>query len=447
LKEVDILIRNCIILPMVSGEIIKEGIIATKNDKIIYMGKKSKAPRLRAEKIIDGHGKVAMPGLVNCHTHLAMTLFRGIAEDQPLEKWLKETIWPLEAKLKPRDIYDGALLGCLEMIKSGTTTFADMYFYEDHVAKTVEKAGLRAVLAQGILEAGVPRRGEKMLQDSVNFARRYKGYAYGRVTVQLGPHALYTCSPSLLAKVRQKASDLNVGIHMHLAESEETVNQTKQKHDLAEVELLEKIGFLDSDVLAAHCIHLTEKEMQLLAKHDVKVSYNPVANMKLAQGAAKIKDLLDLGVTVGIGTDGPASNNNLDMFQSMKIATLLQKQYYKDPTVLPAQTVLKMATIDGAKALGLEKTVGSLEVGKKADVILIDFKKPHLTPVHDFYANIVYSASGSDVDTVIVDGKTLMENKNVKTLDEEEVVLKAQKTATDIPKRKAPIVKFIKNVT
>jgi 5-methylthioadenosine/S-adenosylhomocysteine deaminase len=432
---------------MVSGEIIKEGIIATKNDKIIYMGKKSKAPRLRAEKIIDGHGKVAMPGLVNCHTHLAMTLFRGIAEDQPLEKWLKETIWPLEAKLKPRDIYDGALLGCLEMIKSGTTTFADMYFYEDHVAKTVEKAGLRAVLAQGILEAGVPRRGEKMLQDSVNFARRYKGYAYGRVTVQLGPHALYTCSPSLLAKVRQKASDLNVGIHMHLAESEETVNQTKQKHDLAEVELLEKIGFLDSDVLAAHCIHLTEKEMQLLAKHDVKVSYNPVANMKLAQGAAKIKDLLDLGVTVGIGTDGPASNNNLDMFQSMKIATLLQKQYYKDPTVLPAQTVLKMATIDGAKALGLEKTVGSLEVGKKADVILIDFKKPHLTPVHDFYANIVYSASGSDVDTVIVDGKTLMENKNVKTLDEEEVVLKAQKTATDIPKRKAPIVKFIKNVT
>jgi len=444
LEEADILIHGCVILPMVSGKVVREGIIAIKNDKISYVGKKSKAPKIRAEKTIDGHGKVAMPGLINCHTHLAMTLFRGIAEDQPLEKWLKQTIWPLEAKLKPRDVYDGALLGCLEMIRGGTTTFADMYFHEDHVAKAVEKAGLRAVLAQGILEAGVPRRGEKMLQDSVNFARKYKGYAGGRVEVQLGPHTLYTCGLELLAKVRQKASDLNVGIHIHLAESEETVNQTKQKHGLAEVELLEKIGFLGSDVLAAHCIHLTQKEMQLLAKHNVKVSYNPVANMKLAQGTARIKDFLDSGVTVGVGTDGPASNNNLDMFQSMKVAALLQKQYYKDPTVLPAQTILKMVTIDGAKALGLEKSVGSLEVGKKADLILIDFRKPHLTPVYNFYANVVYSACGSDVDTVIVDGKIIMENKNAKTLDEEEVMLKAQKTATNLIKRKASTLKFIK---
>jgi len=445
LEESDILIHGCIILPTIGREVVREGMIAIKNDKIRYVGKKSKAPRIKGEKVIDGRGKVAMPGLVNCHTHLAMTLFRGIAEDQPLEKWLKETIWPLEAKLKPGDVCNGALLGCLEMIKGGTTTFADMYFHEDQVAKAVEKAGLRAVLAQGILEAGVPRRGEKMLQDSVNFVRKYTGYADGRVTAQMGPHTLYTCSLDLLAKVRQKASELNVGIHMHLAESEETVNQTKQKHGLAEVELLEKIGFLGSDILAAHCIHLTEKEMQLLAKHNVKVSYNPVTNMKLAQGTARIQELMDLGVTVGIGTDGPASNNNLDMFQSMKVAALLQKQYYKDPTVLPAQTVLKMATTDGAKALGLEKTVGSLEVGKKADVILLDFKKPHLTPVHDPYANIVYSACRSDVDTVIVDGKILMENKNVKTLDEEEVMLEAQKTATNLPKRKAPIAKFIKN--
>ena len=441
MKEADILIRNCIVLPMVNGKVIREGIIATKNDKIIYVGKKSKAPRVKAEKIIDGHGKVAIPGLINCHTHLTMTLFRGIAEDQPLERWLKETIWPLEAKLKPEDVYDGALLGCLEMIKSGTTTFADMYFHEDQVAKAVEKAGLRAVLAQGILEAGVSRRGEKMLQDSINFARKYKDYADGRITVQLGPHTLYTCGLDLLVRVRKKASDLNVGIHIHLAESEEKGRQIKQKHGLTEVELLEKIGFLSSDVLAAHCIHVTEKEMQLLAKHNIKVSYNPVANMKLAQGIAKIKDLLDLGVTVGIGTDGPASNNNLDMFQSMKIAALLQKQHYKDPTVLPAQTVLKMATLDGAKTIGLEKKVGSLEVGKKADVILLDFKKPHLTPVHDFYANIVYSAHGSDVDTVIVDGKILMENKNAKTLEEEKVMLKAQKTAINLPKRKAPVVK------
>jgi len=436
MEEADILIRECTLLPMDGRGIIKEGLIAIKDGTITYAGKEAKAPPMRTEKVIDGRGKVAMPGLVNCHTHLAMTLFRGIAEDQPLQKWLKQTIWPLEAKLKPSDVYDGALLGCLEMIKSGTTTFADMYFHEDQVAKAVEKAGLRAVLAQGILEAGVLSRGEKMLRESVGFAKKYNGYADGRVTAQLGPHTLYTCGPSLLRKVREKATELKVGIHIHLAESEETVNLTKQKHGLSEVELLEKIGFLGPDVLGAHCIHLTEKEMQLLAKRNVKVSYNPVVNMKLAQGTAKIKDLMDLGVTVGIGTDGPASNNNLDMFESTKIGVLLQKQFYKDPTVMPAQTVLKMATIDGAKALGLEKTVGTLEAGKKADIILLDFKKPHLTPIHDPYANIVYSAHGSDVDMVIVDGKVLMENRKVKTLDEEEVMLKAQKTATDILTRR-----------
>jgi len=425
---------------------IKEGLIAIKNGTITYADKEAKAPRMRGEKVINGHGKVATPGLINCHTHLAMTLFRGIAEDQPLQKWLKQTIWPLEAKLKPRDVYDGALLGCLEMIKSGTTTFADMYLYEDQVAKAVEKAGLRAVLAQGILEASVLSLGEKMLHESINFAKKYDGYADGRVTAQLGPHTLYTCSVPLLKKVREKAAELKVGIHFHLAESEETVNITKKEHGLSEVELLEKIGFLGPDVLAAHCIHLSKREMRIMAKHNVKVSYNPVVNMKLAQGTARIKDLMDLGVTVGIGTDGPASNNSLDMFESMKIAALLQKQYYKDPTVMSAQTVLKMATIDGARVLGLEKMVGTLEAGKKADVILLDFKKPHLTPAHDPYANMVYSAHGSDVDTVIVDGKVLMENREVKTLDEEEVMLKAQKTATNLLKRKAPIFKFIKNI-
>jgi 5-methylthioadenosine/S-adenosylhomocysteine deaminase len=322
-----------------------------------------------------------------------------------------------------------------------------MYFHEDQVAKAVEKAGLRAVLAQGILETGSISLGERMLREGVNFAQKYNGYAEGRVTAQLGPHTLYTCSLDLLAKVRQEASELNAGIHIHLAESEETVNITKEKHGLSEVELVEKMGFLGPDVLAAHCIHLTREEMQTMAKHDVKVSHNPVANMKLAQGTARIKDLMDLGVTVGLGTDGPASNNSLDMFESMKIAALLQKQFYKDPTVMPAQTILKMATIDGAKALGLERTVGTLEAGKKADIILLDFKKPHLIPAHDLYASIVYSARGSDVDTVIVDGKVLMENREVKTLDEEEVMLKAQETAVNLPKHRAPIFKFIKNIT
>lgn len=433
LREADILIYNCTILPMNGKDtIIKNGSIATEKDRIIYVGREAKAPKIKAEIIIDGKSKVATPGLINCHTHLPMTLFRGIAEDQPLTAWLTQTIWPLEAKLTPNDIYQGALLGCLENIKNGTTTFADMYFHEEKIAKAVEKAGLRAVLAQGIIEAEDCEKGERMLKESVEFAQKYDGYADGRVTTQLGPHAVYTCSPQLLTQTREEASKLGIGMHIHLAESKQMAKLVKKRHGLTEIELLESIDFLKSNVLAAHCIYLTEKEMRIMAKHNVKVSYNPTANMKIASGTPKIKTLIDLGITVGIGTDGPASNNNLDMFEEMKTAALLQKIRYMDPTVLQAQQVLEMATTDGAKSLGLEKTVGSLEVGKKADIILIDFRKPHLTPLHDPYANIVYSARGSDVDTVIVDGKLLMEGRKVKTLDEEEVMQKAQRTASDL---------------
>ncbi len=413
-------------------EILEQGLIAIKNDVITYVGRETDAPSLRAEETIDGHGKVAAPGLVNCHTHLPMTIFRGVAEDQELGKWLSDTIWPLEAKLKPGDVYDGALLGCLEMIKSGTTCFADMYFHEDMVAKAVERAGLRAVLAPGIIEAGDSERGEKLLKEGVGFARKFHGFADGRVRVRLGPHTVYTCSPNLLMKARDRASELNIGIHIHLAESKERVKSMKEKYGFTEVELLENLGFLKPDVLAAHCIYLSEEEMRLMAKRDVKVSYNPVANMKLALGVPKIRDLMGLGVTVGIGTDGPASNNDLDMFDDMRVAALLQKVSYMDSTVLPAHSVLGMATIGGARALGLEGSVGSLEVGKKADVILVDFGKPHLTPVHDFYANVVYSARGSDVDTVIVDGKILMEGGEVRTLDEEEVSVRARESALDL---------------
>jgi len=431
--EADILIHDCTILPMNGKQtIIEHGLIAIKDDKILYMGKKSHAPKMKAEKLVDGHGKVAIPGLVNCHTHLPMTLFRGIAEDQDLGKWLGETIWPLEARLKPADVYNGALLGCLELIKNGVTCFADMYFYEDMVAKAVEEAGLRAVLAPGILEVGDLRRGEEMLEEGVRLVRELHGSAGGRISVRLGPHALYSCSPNLLRRIRDEASKFGVGIHIHLSESREMGSLVEERYGLSEVELLEGIGFLGGDVLAAHCIHLSDREMRIMAKHDVKVSYNPISNMKIASGIPKINDLMKLGVTVGIGTNGPASNNNLDILEEMKVAALLQKAFYTNPKVLPVRTILRMATIDGARALGLDKSIGSLEVGKKADLILIDFRKPHLTPVHDPYANIVYSARGSDVETVIVNGRVLMEERTVTTLDEEEVIRRAQQTALDL---------------
>lgn len=427
------IIHGCLILPMdQKNRIVEDGLVAIENGKIVYVGKKAKALSLKSENLIDAHGKIAMPGLINCHTHLPMTLLRGIAEDQPLDKWLTETIWPLEANLQPDDFYHGALLGCLEMIKSGTTCFADMYFHEDKIAQAVEKVGLRAVLAQGIIEAGNKERGERMFKENVDFAKKYNGYADGRVTTNLGPHAVYSCSPEMLAKVRETASRLNLGIHIHLAESDDMAKEIKEKHGFSEVELLENLKFLGPDVLAAHCIHLNNREMALMAKHKVKIAHNPVANMKIAEGIAKVKDLMSLGITVGIGTDGPASNNSLDLFESMKIAALLQKLHYRDPTVLPAETVLRMATLDAAKALRLENSVGSLEVGKEADLILVDFKKPHLTPMHDPYANLVYSTRGSDVDTVIVQGKIIMENRKVKTLNENEIMRNAEKAAFNL---------------
>jgi len=435
LEKADILILGCLILPMKSGVFIEDGAIAVRNGRITFVGKSASAASIETEIKINAKGKIAVPGLINCHTHVPMTLLRGIAEDIPLNTWLRETIWPLEARLKSEDVYVGALLGCLEMIKSGATCFADMYFHEDMVARAVEESGLRAVLAEGIIEAGDKMLGEKMLDESADFAESFHGYADGRVCTMLGPHAVYSCSPDLLLKVREKASELSVGVHVHLAESKAMSGESEKKHGSSEVEFLDKMDFFRGRVLATHCVNLSSRDRQILSRRNVNVVYVPVANMKLGLGAAKIEDLIDLGVNVGLGTDGPASNNALDMFETMKVGALLQKLTYLNPTVLPAYETLKMATVNGAKALGLEGSIGSIEEGKKADIILVDLSKPHLKPLHDVYACVVYSARGGDVDTVIVDGKILMESGRWKTLDEGAVMEKAEKTASDLLSR------------
>jgi 5-methylthioadenosine/S-adenosylhomocysteine deaminase len=435
LENFDILIKGCIVLPMNDQGFIEDGALAIKNGKITLVDKLGAATNVKAGLKIDGKGKVAMPGLVNCHTHVPMTLFRGIAEDQPLNAWLKTAIWPLEAKLTATDIYDGALLGCLEMIKSGTTCLADMYFHEDMVAKAVEESGLRAALAEGIIEAGNKALGKKMFNTSVAFAERFNEYADGRISTMLGPHTAYSCSPELLAKIGEKASEMNVGVHMHLAESRAMFENCEKKYGLGEVGFLDKVGLLKSHVVAAHCVDLSGEDRRILSERGVNVVHVPVSNMKLGLGVARIVDLQRLGVNVGLGTDGPASNNTFDMFETVKFAALLQKVTYHDPTVLPAYDVLKMATLDGAKALGLEKYIGSLEVGKKADIILVDLSKPHLRPLHDICATLVYSARGSDVDTVIVNGEVLMENRQVRTLNEAAVMEEAEKVAFDLVSR------------
>jgi len=412
--------------------LIENGVLAIRDNRIAFVGRNGATTRIAAETEIDGRGKLALPGLVNCHTHAAMTLFRGMAEDRPLDVWLGKTIWPLEARLKAEDVYAGSMLACLEMIKNGTTCFADMYFQEHMVAKAVEESGLRAVLAEGIIEAGHKLIGKKMLARSEDFAKRFNGRAEARIGTMLAPHAVYTCSSDLLSKVHEKASRLGVGVHLHLAESKATDAEFQKKHGLTETELLDKTGLLENHVLAAHCINLSGSDMRILSRRGVNVAYVPVSNMKLGIGAARIKDLTDLGINVGLGTDGPASNNALDMYETMKIGALLQKLVYLDPSILPAHEVLRMATTNGARALSLEKEIGSLEKGKKADVILVDLKKPHLTPLHDACAAMVYSARGSDVDTVIVDGKILMCDRQVRTLNEEAIMEKAEKAAMSL---------------
>jgi 5-methylthioadenosine/S-adenosylhomocysteine deaminase len=321
------------------------------------------------------------------------------------------------------------------MIKSGITCFGDLYFHEDAVAQAVKDIGLRVVLAEGIIEAGNKNRGEKMLRRGLGFAERYNGSAEGRIHTMLGPHASYSCGSELLVKIKEKALQLGIGVHTHIAESRDMSKDLEKEYKTSEVEYLDRIGFLNDRVLAAHCIDLSTRDMQIISKRGVNAAHAPVANMKLGLNVARIKELIDLGVNVGLGTDGLASNNSLDMFETLKTAALLQKHACHDPAVLSSHELLKMATIKGAKALGLEREVGSLEVGKRADIILIDMSKPHLKPLHSVCANLVYSARGSDVDTVIVDGKVLMEKRHIKTLNEIAVMEKAEETALDLVAR------------
>lgn len=431
----DLAIENCTIIPMNKKEPIKNGIIGIRGKRIAIVDSKVHLEKIKAKRTINAEGKVAIPGLVNCHTHVAMTLFRGIAEDKSLEEWLKNIIWPLEAKLQAEDVYRGALLGCVEMIKSGTTCFVDMYFHEDMVAKAAEKIGLRAVLAPGIIEAGKPSLGERMLKEATKIIENHKNFNENRIRFLLGPHAVYTCSPELLMKIKETSKKLKIGLHIHLAESEEIAEKIVKEYGASETELLEKIGFLGPEVLAAHCIHLSDRDIKILAKNRVNVVHNPVSNMKLGQGAARIKRLIDEGVNVCLGTDGPASNNSLDMFETMKLACLLQKLIYRDPSVLSAWQTLRMATINAAKALGLEDEIGTIEVGKKADIILLNFDEPNLNPIHDYYANLVYSAKGENVDTVIIDGRIIMENRKIKTVNEAEVIKEANEAAKSLIER------------
>ncbi|WP_407454948.1 amidohydrolase family protein [Methanobrevibacter sp.] len=425
-----ILIKNAVILsPNINFEgkqslLIKDDIIAEISPEI---------DESNVDKIIDATDKILLPGLINSHTHLSMTLFRGLADDLSLDSWLNDHIWPMEANLNGDYCYIGALLGAVELIKSGTTTFSDMYFYMEDVARAVDEAGIRAVLSYGMIDFGDEEKRKNEINENLALFEACNGMADGRIKVFFGPHSPYTASKELLIKVRELADEYGMGIHIHVSETEKEINDSLDEKGLRPFEYLDEIGLLGPDVVAAHCVWLSDSEIEIIKRNNVKISHNPCSNMKLASGIAPVSKLIENDICVSIGTDGASSNNNLDLFEEMKTASLLQKVSTLDPKVLDSDESIAMGTIKGAEALGLDSEIGSIEVGKKADIILIDTNSANMVPdSSSLSSNVIYSANGSNVDTTICNGKVLMENKKLVVLDEQEIYDKARQAIKEL---------------
>lgn len=384
--------------------------------------------------IIDMKKKIVLPGFVNTHTHTASPLFRGMADDLSLMDWLKKALWPAEKNLTGEVVYWGSSLTCLEFIQSGITTFADQYFFSKSVGAAVERTGLRGFIAPSVFTNGTPET-EDSIQAAVDFIEKYEGREEEtHIYPCIGPHAPYSCSDEVLKTVAGIAAEKNLIIHTHISETMDENRQIYEETGLTPTQYMESMGIMENRVLAAHCIHLNHKDMEIIKKRNVKVSYNPISNLKLVSGIMPLKELMERNITVSIGTDGAQSNNSLDLLRDLKTGVLIQKQQYNDATFFSAGEALKMITINGARALNMEHEIGSLEKGKKADIISIDIKSANMNPLHrltqsNIYSAIVYSASGSDVSDVMVDGKFLMKEKKLVDLDREEIIRESHKAA------------------
>lgn len=381
------------------------------------------------DRVVEGEGCLLVPGLVNAHTHLAMTLFRGLAADLPLARWLEEEIWPRERKLTGKDVYWGTLLGAAEAIRSGTTAVADMYFFMDEVAHALEEAGLRALLGYGIV-APTPDRAEEELLRAEAFAREWDGAAEGRIRTALAPHAPYTCPPAVWQWAVALAHELRVPLHTHLAETAEEVERTRAQWKMTPTQWLEELGAFSVPVIAAHCVHVTEKDIEILAAHGATAVHCPTSNLRLGCGIAPVQEMLGGEVNVALGTDGAASAGDLNMIEEMRLASLLAKS--TDPTALPAREAVRCATARGAAALGLEKELGTIEPGRRADGVLIRIDGPHFCPGHDAVADLVYAGQEQDVWAVFVDGRPLLLDGVLLTLDEDKVAARCRQLARRI---------------
>ncbi len=434
MEQCDILIRNGMVLTMdAENRVIDSGWVAVEGDRIARVGGSDQAAPGAAE-VIDARGGLVLPGLVNGHTHAAMTLFRGLADDLPLMDWLNHYIFPVESRMDADFVYSGTLLACAEMILSGTTTFCDMYLFEDAVARAAQAAGMRCLVGEVLYDFPSPNYGpiERGFEYTEHLIRKWRDDPL--VSIAVEPHATFTCSPKLLERARDLAARHDVPLIIHLAETAQEVVEVRARHGRTPARLLHDLGLLGPRLIADHCVQLEEAEIELLADHRVKVIHNPESNMKLASGIAPIPKLLKRGVFVGLGTDGCASNNNLDLFGEMGTAARLHKVRDLDPTAIDALTVLRMATIEGARALGMADRIGSLERGKQADIIVLDTDRPHLTPLYNPFSQLVYAARGSDVTHTLIHGRVVMANRRLFTLDLESVMARAREKSADVLK-------------
>ncbi|WP_245589076.1 amidohydrolase family protein [Desulfatirhabdium butyrativorans] len=426
----DLLIQHATVVTMDAAlTIIEDGSIGVQGSRIAYLGSSASEVNSPAAKTIDARGCIVMPGLINAHTHAAMTLFRGLADDLPLMDWLNHYIFPVEAKMDAEFVHIGTMLACAEMILSGTTTFCDMYLFEQEAAMAAATAGIRTLVGEVLYDFNSPSYGaiDKGFIYTQELIDTWK--AHPLVSVAVEPHSLYTCSPDLLKEANAIALRNGVPLILHVAETLSELGTINERYGKKPFEHMEALGICGDHVIADHCTHLDREEMARIRHYGIRVVTNPESNMKLVSGIGPIPELIEQGTIVGLGTDGAASNNDLDMFSEMNTLAKVHKISRRDPTVMDAVTVLRCATSESARSLGMADRIGSLEVGKRADLIVIDTDKPHLTPMYNPYSHLVYCVGGSDVIHSVIDGKLVMENRRLLTLDVERLMAEANRQA------------------
>ena len=413
---------------MCDGEVIKNGNIYIEDGKIKKISKDK--IEFFYDKKIDGKNHLAMPGLINAHTLVRMSLFRNFSDDVELMDWLNNKIWPLEDKLTEKDVYWASLLSQAEMIMTGTTTFADMYYFEDQTIKALEKSKMRAQISRGLT---LDDENLSKIKENINLYKKFENSQDGRINIALGPHAVYTTDKKYLKEISRVSKEYKIPIHIHLSETKVENEDCIKRFGQSPTEVFEECGIFENKTIAAHGVHLTDKDLDILSKYDVSVVHNPSSNLKLSSGFLDCSKIINRGINLAMGTDSSASNNNLSMFKEISIASLVSK--FKDPKNLRAYEVLKMSTINGAKALGMDKKIGSLEEGKMADIILIDLNNPNHTPQNNLISSLCYSTFDTDVSHVLINGEIVFDNKKFINLDIDEIIKKSKQSFNNLRKR------------